>query len=133
LAQTLLDALELEEQKFLAWLSVFHLPVTEDIVRAISSTSHPNAWDSKSQANSESPLKRTEDLGEGISSPLERTSAMSQEIDFLAVVGKLSGLSLVESATTHPTQPANYRVTTILESLLESVLSRHLRKRIVLT
>ncbi|MEH1871539.1 tetratricopeptide repeat protein [Nostoc sp.] len=123
LAQTLLDALELEEQKFLARLSVFHLPVTEDIVRAISSTSHPNAWDSKSEANSESPLQRTEDLGLGISSPLERTSAMSQEIDFLAVVGKLSGLSLVESATTHPTQPANYRVTTILESLLESVLS----------
>ncbi|MEH1922388.1 tetratricopeptide repeat protein [Nostoc sp.] len=47
---------------------------------------------------------------------------MSQEIDFLAVVGKLSGLSLVESATTHPSQPANYRVTTILESLLEKVL-----------
>ncbi|MCC5641790.1 tetratricopeptide repeat protein [Nostoc sp. CHAB 5824] len=122
LAQTLLDALELQERKFLARLSVFHLPVTEEIVRAISSTSHPNAWDSKSQANSESPLKRTEDLGEGISSPLERTSAMSQEIDFLAVVGKLVSLSLVESATTHPTQPANYRVTTILESLLEKVL-----------
>jgi tetratricopeptide (TPR) repeat protein len=122
LAQTLLDTLELEEQKFLARLSVFHLPVTEEIVRAISSTSHPNAWDSKSQANSESPLKRTEDLGEGISSPLERTLAMSQEIDFLAVVGKLVSLSLVESATTHPTQPANYRVTTILESLLETVL-----------
>ncbi|MDZ8223851.1 tetratricopeptide repeat protein [Nostoc sp. ChiVER01] len=122
LAQTLLDTLEPEERKFLARLSVFHLPVTEEIVRAISSTSHPNAWDSKSQANSESPLKRTEDLGEGISSPLERTSAMSQEIDFLAFVDKLSGLSLVESATTHPAQPANYRVTTILESLLETVL-----------
>ncbi|MEH1822508.1 MAG: tetratricopeptide repeat protein, partial [Nostoc sp.] len=122
LAQTLLDGLELEERKFLARLSVFHLPVREEIVRAISSTSHPNAWDSKSQANSESPLKRTEDLGKEISSPLERTSAMSQEIDFLAVVGKLSGLSLVESATTHPTQPANYRVTTILESLLKKVL-----------
>ncbi|MEH1778119.1 MAG: hypothetical protein V7K67_25575, partial [Nostoc sp.] len=51
--------------------------------------------DSKSPTNSESPLKRTEDLGEGISSPLERTSAMSQEIDFLAVVGKLVSLSLV--------------------------------------
>ncbi|ODH01116.1 hypothetical protein A4S05_30365 [Nostoc sp. KVJ20] len=89
---------------------MFNLPVTEEIVRAISSTSHPNAWDSKSQANSKSPLKRTEDLGEGISSPLERTLAMSQEIDFLAVVGKLVSLSLVESATTHPTQPANYRV-----------------------
>ncbi len=35
---------------------------------------------------------------------------------------KLTSLSLVESATTHPNQPANYRVTTILEPLLESVL-----------
>ncbi|MHC5826846.1 MAG: hypothetical protein ACYT04_66000, partial [Nostoc sp.] len=32
LAQTLLDALEPEEQKFLAQLSVFHLPVTEEII-----------------------------------------------------------------------------------------------------
>ncbi|MEH1826011.1 MAG: CHAT domain-containing protein [Nostoc sp.] len=118
LAQTLLAALEPEEQKFLARLSVFHLSVTEEIVRAISP-----AGDSKSPTNSESPLKRTEDLGEGISSPLERTSAMSQEIDFLAVVGKLVSLSLVESATTHANQSANYRVTTILESLLETVLS----------
>ncbi|WP_375471311.1 tetratricopeptide repeat protein [uncultured Nostoc sp.] len=118
LAQTLLAALEPEEQKFLARLSVFHLPVTEEIIRAISP-----AGDSKSPTNSESPLKRAEDLGEGISSPLERTSAMSQEIDFLAVVGKLVSLSLVESATTHANQSANYRVTTILESLLETVLS----------
>ncbi|MEH2260323.1 tetratricopeptide repeat protein [Nostoc sp.] len=81
LAQTLLDALEPEEQKFLARLSVFFLPVMEDIVRAISTA------------------------GE------------------LAVLGKLTSLSLVESATTHPNQPANYRVTTILEPLLEPVLS----------
>ncbi|MDF5731961.1 MAG: tetratricopeptide repeat protein [Rhizonema sp. PD38] len=81
LAQTLLDVLEPEEQKFLARLSVFHLPVMEDIVRAISTT---------------------EDL---------------------AVLGKLTSLSLVESATTHPNQSANYRVTTILEPLLELVLS----------
>ncbi|MEH2313371.1 MAG: tetratricopeptide repeat protein [Nostoc sp.] len=81
LAQTLLDALELEEQKFLARLSVFHLPVTEEIVRAIST------------------------FGE------------------LAVLEKLTSLSLVESATTYANQPANYRVTTILEPLLEPVLS----------
>ncbi|MEH2123400.1 tetratricopeptide repeat protein [Nostoc sp.] len=43
--------------------------------------------------------------------------------DELAVLGKLTSLSLVESATTHPNQPANYRVTTILEPLLEPVLS----------
>ncbi|MBW4684427.1 MAG: tetratricopeptide repeat protein [Komarekiella atlantica HA4396-MV6] len=43
--------------------------------------------------------------------------------DELAVLGKLTSLSLVESATTHPNQPANYRVTAILESLLEPVLS----------
>ncbi|MEH2115586.1 tetratricopeptide repeat protein [Nostoc sp.] len=84
LAQTLLDALEVDEKKFLARLSVFHLPVSENIVRAISP-----AWESK----------------------------------LLAVVDKLTSLSLVESATTHATQPANYRVTTILEPLLEAVLS----------
>lgn len=36
---------------------------------------------------------------------------------------KLISLSLVESASTQPTQPANYRVTTILEALLKPVLS----------
>ncbi|MBW4423715.1 MAG: tetratricopeptide repeat protein [Nostoc desertorum CM1-VF14] len=41
----------------------------------------------------------------------------------LAVLGKLTSLSLVESATAHPNQPANYRVTTILEALLEPVLT----------
>ncbi|MEH1970501.1 tetratricopeptide repeat protein, partial [Nostoc sp.] len=78
LAQTLLDALELEERKFLARLSVFNLPVTVEIINAISPS--------------------------------------------VASLQKLVSLSLVESATTHPTQPANYRVTTILESLLETVL-----------
>ncbi|MEA5623298.1 CHAT domain-containing protein, partial [Nostoc sp. UHCC 0251] len=78
LAQTLLDALEPEEQKFLARLSVFNLPVTVEIINAISPS--------------------------------------------VASLQKLVSLSLVESATTHPTQPANYRVTTILESLLERVL-----------
>ncbi|MBP5973427.1 tetratricopeptide repeat protein [Brasilonema sp. CT11] len=119
LAQTLLSGLAEDERKFLARLSVFHLPVTEDVVKAISS----NAWDSKSQANSESPLNRTEDLVQGISSPLERTSTNRQEIDFLAIMPKLLSLSLVESAATHASQTAEYRVTTILESLLEPILS----------
>ncbi|QLE43079.1 tetratricopeptide repeat protein [Nostoc sp. C052] len=79
LAQTLLDALEVEEKKFLARLSVFHLPVSVEIINAISPTSPP--------------------------------------------LQKLVSLSLVESATTHATQPANYRVTIILEPLLEAVLS----------
>ena len=78
LAQTLLDVLELEERKFLARLSVFHLPVTVEIINAICPS--------------------------------------------VASLQKLVSLSLVESATTHPTQPANYRVTTILESLLETAL-----------
>jgi tetratricopeptide (TPR) repeat protein len=79
LAQTLLDGLELEERKFLARLSVFHLPVTVKIINAISPST--------------------------------------------SFLQKLTSLSLVESATTHPTQSANYRVTTILEPLLENVLS----------
>ncbi|MHC5765144.1 MAG: tetratricopeptide repeat protein [Nostoc sp.] len=79
LAQTLLNALEVPEQKFLARLSVFHLPVTVEIINAIS----PSA----------------------------------------SFLQKLTSLSLVESATTHPNQPASYRVTTILEPLLEPVLN----------
>jgi tetratricopeptide (TPR) repeat protein len=79
LAQTILDALTPEEQKFLARLSVFQLPVTGEIVNAISPLPHP--------------------------------------------LEKLVGLSVVESGTTHPNQPANYRVTTILEPLLTEVLS----------
>ncbi|WP_193198840.1 tetratricopeptide repeat protein [Nostoc sp. MG11] len=42
---------------------------------------------------------------------------------FCSPLQKLVSLSLVESATTYPNQPANYRVTTILEPLLEPVLS----------
>jgi tetratricopeptide (TPR) repeat protein len=80
LAQTLLDALTPEEQKFLARLSVFQLPVTGEIVNAISPLPHP--------------------------------------------LEKLVGLSVVESGTTHPNQPANYRVTTILEPLLTEILSQ---------
>jgi tetratricopeptide (TPR) repeat protein len=48
---------------------------------------------------------------------------MSQEIDSLAVMPKLVSLSLVESATTHASQTGEYRVTTILELLLEPLLS----------
>ncbi|WP_392482261.1 CHAT domain-containing protein [Nostoc sp. C110] len=51
---------------------------------------------------------------------VEIINAISPSASFLQ---KLISLSLVESATTHPTQPANYRVTTILEPLLENLLS----------
>jgi tetratricopeptide (TPR) repeat protein len=48
---------------------------------------------------------------------------MSQEINFLAVMTKLTSLSLVESATTYANQTATYRVATILELLLQPILS----------
>ncbi len=107
LAQTLLDALELEERKFLARLSVFHLPVTEEIISVLMQNLSPT------------PLLQ----GEGLQSPPfpHREGGQGGVRSHLP---KLVSLSLVESATTHPTQPANYRVTTILESLLESVLSK---------
>ncbi|NMG09061.1 CHAT domain-containing protein, partial [Brasilonema sp. UFV-L1] len=41
LAQTLLSGLEEDERKFLARLSVFHLPVTEDVVNAATSPPAP--------------------------------------------------------------------------------------------
>ncbi len=94
LAQTLLSGLEDEEKKFLARLSVFHLPVTEDVVNA--ATSPPAPLLSK-----------------------ERGARDEQRL----WLEKLVSLSLVESATTHATQTAEYRVTTILESLLEPLLS----------
>ncbi|MFH7025068.1 MAG: tetratricopeptide repeat protein [Heteroscytonema crispum UTEX LB 1556] len=119
LARTLLNVLEGEEQKLLARLSVFNLPVSEDVVKAVSLTAR--GW--KPLANSESPVNRTEELGEGISSPLQRTSAISPEIDFRAVVGKLTSLTLVESATTYATQTPEYRVTTILKPLLQPILT----------
>jgi tetratricopeptide (TPR) repeat protein len=86
LAETLLKALNEDERKFLARLSVFHLPVTEDVVRA--ATSPPGA-------------------GGGVRLLLD----------------KLVSLSLVESATTYTSQTATYRVATILELLLQPILS----------
>jgi tetratricopeptide (TPR) repeat protein len=78
LAEVLLNALEDEEKKFLARLSVFRLPVTIDILNSLASSSS---------------------------------------------LAKLISLSLVESATTYAQQIAEYRVTTILEPLLEPILT----------
>jgi tetratricopeptide (TPR) repeat protein len=102
LAQTLLDALEVEEKKFLARLSVFNLPVSEEIVKNLSPT----------------PLLQ----GEGLKSPPfpHREGGVG---GVRLQLTKLVSLSLVESATNHPNQPVNYRVTTVLEPLLEAVLS----------
>jgi tetratricopeptide (TPR) repeat protein len=87
LAETLLRGLEDGERKFLARLSVFRLPVTEDIVRDVAFSDEV---------------------------------AEAQNVECLY---RLVGLSLVESATVYATQQREYRVTTILESLLEPVLT----------
>ncbi|BAY47111.1 TPR repeat-containing protein [Scytonema sp. HK-05] len=96
LAQTLLNALEVDEKKFLAQLSVFRLPVTIDIVNAVTQNLTPSP------------------------SPQAERGARDKERLWLE---KLVSFSLVESATTHATQTAEYRVTTILEPLLEPLLS----------
>ncbi|MEH2112969.1 tetratricopeptide repeat protein, partial [Nostoc sp.] len=116
LAQTLLAALEPEEQKFLARLSVFHLPVTEEIFEVL--TFLPT-----SSEIPPTPLKKGGNIPS--STPLERGSAQpgGSHTWLVQKLTKLTSLSLVESATTHANQSANYRVTTILESLLEPVLS----------
>ncbi|NEU78768.1 tetratricopeptide repeat protein [Nostoc sp. UIC 10630] len=116
LAQTLLDALELEEQKFLARLSVFHLPVPEEIFEVFIA----------SPTSSEippTPLKKGGNIPS--STPFLRGSAQpgGSHAWLVQKLTKLVSLSLVESATTHANQPASYRVTTILEPLLEPVLS----------
>jgi tetratricopeptide (TPR) repeat protein len=87
LAQTLLGGLEDGEKKFLARLSVFRLPVTEDIVRDVAFS---------------------DEVGE------------ARNVECLH---RLVGLSLVESATVYGTQQREYRVTRILEPLLEEVLT----------
>jgi tetratricopeptide (TPR) repeat protein len=104
LAQTLLSGLEDGEKKFLARLSVFHLPVTEDVVRAATSPPAPLL----SATPPPAPLLTK-----------ERGARDEQRL----WLEKLVSLSLVESATTHATQTAEYRVTTILELLLEPILS----------
>ncbi|BAY26418.1 TPR repeat-containing protein [Calothrix sp. NIES-2100] len=116
LAQTLLDALDVEEQKFLARLSVFNLSVTEEIIQVL--TLHPT---------SEIPPTPLEKGGNNITSstPLLRGSpqAGGSDVGLVQKLSKLVSLSLVESATTHPNQPVNYRVTTILQPLLAPVLT----------
>jgi tetratricopeptide (TPR) repeat protein len=96
LAQTLLNALEVDEKKFLARLSVFRLPVTIDIVNAVTQNLTP------------SPSRQAQ------------RGVRDEERLWLE---KLVSFSLVESATTHATQTAEYRVTTILEPLLQPILS----------
>jgi hypothetical protein len=96
LAQTLLNALEVDEKKFLARLSVFRLPVTIDIVNAVTQNLTPSP------------------------SPQAERGGRDHESLWLE---NLVSFSLVESATTHATQTAEYRVTTILEPLLQTILS----------
>ncbi|WP_366931697.1 CHAT domain-containing protein [Nostoc sp. NOS(2021)] len=197
LAQTLLDALQPEEQKFLAQLSVFHLPVTEEIISVfmqkrvrsqlpklvslasipilhkylanrirrytnqvpsvpgaatrkkvlmpglgyanigsrrsdfsvrglilVSVLLHRNHTLLGKQAKSSVSVRKK--LGRLCFSPTKlpdcsRSVCLREGI--LHIWDAPVSLSLVESATTNPTQPANYRVATILEPLLESVLS----------
>jgi tetratricopeptide (TPR) repeat protein len=101
LAETLLKGLEDGEKKFLARLSVFRLPVTGEIIKNLS----PNL----------SPKRR-----EALNSP---PSLAGKGVGGLGLLPKLVGLSLVESATVYETQQPEYRVTTILEPLLETVLT----------
>ncbi|NET04844.1 MAG: tetratricopeptide repeat protein [Symploca sp. SIO2B6] len=91
LAQALLAGLEEEEKEFLARLSVFLLPVTQEIIKNLS----PNP-----------------------------SAASREPLNALSCLPKLVSLSLVESATTYEQQQPEYRVTRILESLLQSVLTK---------
>ncbi|WP_245911834.1 tetratricopeptide repeat protein [Brunnivagina elsteri] len=102
LAETLLNGLEDGEREFLARLSVFRLPVTEGIIWNLS----PNL----------SPGRRREALN----SP---PSLAGKGVGGLGFLPRLIALSLVESATVYATQQPEYRVTTILEPLLQTVLT----------
>ncbi len=94
LADTLLSGLEDEEKKFLARLSVFRLPVTIEILSTGSR--------------------------ETLNSP---SSVLANGVGGLSFLPKLVALSLVESSTVYGAQQLEYRMTTILESLLQTVLT----------
>ncbi|MEH2358979.1 CHAT domain-containing protein [Nostoc sp.] len=219
LAQTLLDALQPDEQKFLAQLSVFHLPVTEEIISVFMQNLSPTVLRQKEglqsapflvgeggvrpdlpkfvslasipilhkylanrirhYTNQVRSVPGATTIGEVLMPALDYAHVGSSPSDLsvrglilvsvllrrshthlgkraksrVSVRKKLGrlcfrptnlpdcsrsvclregilhiwdaplSLGLVESATANPTQPANYRVTTILEPLLESLLS----------
>ncbi|WP_242038002.1 tetratricopeptide repeat protein [Tolypothrix sp. FACHB-123] len=140
LARTLFDALETEEQNFLARLSVFNLPVTEEIIQVLKldPTSEIPPTPLKKGGNNitsstqptAAPTPPTRELEKGgnnitSSTPLLRGSpqAGGSDAGLVQRLSKLVSLSLVESATTHPNQPVNYRVARILELLLEPILT----------
>ncbi|KOP23588.1 hypothetical protein AMR41_25835 [Hapalosiphon sp. MRB220] len=157
LAQTLLDALAVEEKKLLARLSVFQLPVSEDIIQAIRFESKSEipptplkkgGYDSSSNLGEKGGYDSSSNLGEkgGYDSSLnsgekggyDSSSNSGEKGGYVAsnfppflrgargdqILNKLTSLSLVESATTHPSQTPTYRVTTILEPLLEQILNQ---------
>ncbi|BAT53298.1 TPR repeat-containing protein [Nostoc sp. NIES-3756] len=95
LAATLLNALADEEKKFLAQLSVFRLPVKEDVIQHFPPTPPTPVPPSL--------------VGKGFRG--------------LGFLPKLISLSLVESATTYAQQTPEYRVTTILAPLLQPLLT----------
>jgi len=198
LAQTLLDALEPEEQRFLAQLSVFHLSVTEEIISVFMENLSPTLRQGEGEVKSQLPklvsLTSIPILHKNLANRIRRYTNQVSSLPWAATIeevlipelgyakvgsrrsdfsvrelnlanlllhrshkpnvstrrklGRLCfctpnsllvsshsvslmegilhiwdapiSLSLVEFA---PTQPANYRVVTILEPLLESVLS----------
>ncbi|MEH1927411.1 CHAT domain-containing protein [Nostoc sp.] len=201
LAQTLLDALEPEEQKFVAQLSVFHLPVTEEIISVFMENLSPTLRQPEGRVRSHFPklvsyagiptlhkylanrIRRYTSQGRSVPWAVTIEEVLipglgcakvgSRRSDFSLRELKLANLllhrshkpnvsptrklgrlclrtpnsllvcshslslmegilhiwdapislSLVEFISTDATQPANYRVATILEPLLESVLS----------
>jgi tetratricopeptide (TPR) repeat protein len=116
LAQVLLSAVDDEKKKDLARLSVFELPVTEDVGKAVFATSdssarvtnHPTAGEKK-QAEPAKPPYQAQPGNEN-----------NENTEPLAL---LTSLSLIESATTHPHEPKTYRVPAILAPLLQPLLT----------
>ncbi|MBD2487791.1 tetratricopeptide repeat protein [Aulosira sp. FACHB-615] len=142
LAETLLNALEDEEKKFLAQLSVFRLPVTIDIINSVCSlrlrsvshsqveVSHSQVEVSHSQVEvSQSQVEVSHSQVE-VNSPFPTPRLLSEvEVNSLvtersrSTLPKLISLSLVESGTTYAKQTPEYRVTTILAPLLQPLLT----------
>ncbi|MBD2386384.1 CHAT domain-containing protein [Cylindrospermum sp. FACHB-282] len=124
LAETLLSGLKEEEKKFLARLSVFHLPVQGKIIENLS----PNLSPARREALNSPPSLDVGNFSPNLS-PTRREalnsppSLVGKGVGGLGLLPKLISLSLVESATVYAGQNVEYRVTTILAPLLQPLLT----------
>ncbi len=116
LAETLLNGLEDGEREFLARLSVFRLPVTSEIIQNVE-TRYIASPPTNPRYIDNSTLQTDFALSNNSMQETRNFASLHHWLD------RLIALSLVESATVYATQQPKYRVTTVLEPLLQTVFT----------